>query len=64
MQFHIETMECGGCVKGVSRAIHSVDPEAEIEADPPTRRVRVTTDKPGAAFLPALAAAGFAATEV
>jgi len=62
MQFHIESMECGGCVRGVTRAIHSVDPDARIEADPPSRRVRVQSAQPGAAFLPALAAAGFPAT--
>lgn len=62
MQFHIESMECGGCARGVSKAIASVDPDAVIETDPPARRVTVQSDKPGTAFLPALAAAGFPAT--
>ncbi len=59
MQFHIENMTCGGCVRGVTRAIHSVDPAAGVEADPPARRLTVQSDKPGAEFLPALEAAGF-----
>ena len=59
MQIHIENMTCGGCVRGVTRAIHSVDPAARIKADPPTRKVTLQTEKPGADFLPALAAAGF-----
>ena len=59
MQFHIENMTCGGCVRGVTRAIHSIDPLAGIEADPPARKLTVQSDKPGAAFLPALQAAGF-----
>ncbi|MFN4056940.1 MAG: heavy-metal-associated domain-containing protein [Roseinatronobacter sp.] len=62
MQFHIENMTCGGCVRGVTRAIQSVDPKAVIDADPPTRKVVVQSSQPGSAFLPALEAAGFAAT--
>ncbi|MGY6634563.1 MAG: heavy-metal-associated domain-containing protein [Alkalilacustris sp.] len=62
MQFHIENMTCGGCVRGVTQAIRSVDPEAGIDADPPSRNLVVRSPKPGAAFLPALHAAGFDAT--
>lgn len=63
MQLHIPNMECGGCARGVTKAIHSVDPQARVEADPSARRVSVTSDQPGAAFLPALEAAGFPATQ-
>ena len=62
MQLHIDNMTCDGCVRGVTRAIHSVDPAAGIEADPPTRKVTVQSDRPGADFLPALEAAGFDAS--
>jgi copper chaperone len=61
VQIHIQNMTCGGCVRGVTRAIHSVDPKAGIEADPPSRKVNVQSDRPGTDFLPALEAAGFAA---
>jgi len=43
MQFHIENMTCGGCVRGVTKAIQSVDPQAQIKADPPTRKLEVNT---------------------
>ncbi|MFA7669910.1 MAG: heavy-metal-associated domain-containing protein [Burkholderiaceae bacterium] len=43
MQFHIENMTCGGCVRGVTKAIQSLDPKAEINADPPTRKLQVNT---------------------
>lgn len=43
MQFHIENMTCGGCVRGVTKAIQSVDPQAQINADPPTRKLEVNT---------------------
>ena len=30
MQFHIENMTCGGCARSVTKAIQSVDPQAEV----------------------------------
>jgi copper chaperone len=59
MQFHVENMTCGGCARGVTRAIRSVDPGAQVEADPPARTVVVTSGRPRAAFEAALAEAGF-----
>ena len=54
MQFHIENMTCGGCARGVTRAIYTVDSAANVEADPPTRKVVVTSGQPRAAFEAAL----------
>lgn len=62
MRLHIESMECGGCARGVTRAIQAVDPAATVEADPERRTVEVATARPAGDFLPALAAAGFPAT--
>ena len=59
MRFHLEDMTCGGCVRGVTRAIHAVDPHATVEADPPTRTVDVTTSASREALAAALADAGF-----
>ena len=44
--FHIQNMTCGGCVRGVTRAIQSVDPAARVHADVPARRVQVVSDQP------------------
>lgn len=44
--FHIQNMTCGGCVRGVTRAIQSVDPAALVHADVPARRVQVVSDQP------------------
>jgi len=44
--FHIQNMTCGGCVRGVTRAIQSVDPAARVQADVPARRVQVVSDQP------------------
>lgn len=61
MQFHIENMTCGGCAKGVTAAIHALDPNAMIEADPAKRSVKVETTSKQADIEKALAEAGFAA---
>lgn len=61
MLFYIEMMTCGGCARSVTKAIQSVDPAARVEADPKTRKVEVTSDKPREAFLPALNEAGYPA---
>ena len=58
MQIHIENMTCGGCVRGVPRAIHSIGPAAAVAAHPSARKLFVQSGKSGVAFLPAPAAAG------
>lgn len=60
MQFHIETMTCGGCVRSVTKVIRSVDPEAEVTADPATHLVEVTTTAPRESLAAVLTEAGFA----
>lgn len=59
MQFHIEYMTCGGCVRGVTKAIQSVDPQAEVKADPPTRKLEVATSASREQIEAALNDAGF-----
>ena len=61
MQFHIENMTCGGCVRSVTKAIQSVDPAAEVSADPATHKVDVTTTAPRAKLEAVLANVGYAA---
>jgi len=59
MQFHIEDMTCGGCARGVAKAIQSVDPNATVMADPPTRSVKVVSSASREQLEAALRAAGF-----
>lgn len=61
MQFHIETMVCGGCLRGVTRAVQSVDPEAGVTADIEGRTVRIASARAPGDFIAALEAAGFPA---
>ena len=60
MHFHIETMTCGGCVRSVTKVIKSVDPAAEVKADPATHSVDVTTTAPRERLAAVLADAGYA----
>ncbi len=41
MQFQIDNMACGGCAKSVTKAIHSVDPQAKVDIDLIMKRVNV-----------------------
>lgn len=59
MQFHIENMTCGGCARGVTKAIQSVDPAAEVNADPPSRQVQVKSSAAQEKIESALREAGF-----
>ncbi len=62
MHFEIENMTCGGCVRGVTKAIQSVDPVAKVDADLATRVVEVITTSPRAVIAAVLTDAGFAAS--
>ena len=59
--FHIQNMTCGGCVRGVTRAIQSVDPDARVQADVHTRRVQVVSEQPSEIVKAALTKAGYLA---
>lgn len=59
MQFHLDDMHCGGCARTVTKAIQSVDPDAKIVTDPPTRLVEVHTSASSEAIVAALREAGF-----
>ncbi len=61
MQFHVENMTCGGCVRGVTRAIQSVDPQAQVAADLDSHKVEVQSQAAREALVKALAEAGFEA---
>lgn len=43
MEFHIENMTCGACVRRITKAIQTLDENAEIIADTPNRHLKVST---------------------
>jgi copper chaperone len=59
MQFQIDSMVCGGCVRSVTKAIQGVDPAAEVSADPATHLVAVKTGAAREAIVAALVKAGY-----
>ncbi len=59
MHFHVENMTCGGCVRGVTKAVQRVDPQAEVIADPPSRKLEVKTQASQQQIEEALREAGF-----
>lgn len=61
MQFQIDDMTCGSCVRHVNRAIAGIDPNAKIEADTVARRISVATTADADAVIGALAADGYTA---
>lgn len=61
MQFHIDDMTCGSCVKHITRAIAALDPDARIEADTVARRISVATTADANAVIRALADDGYTA---
>ena len=41
IELRVEGMTCGHCVSAVTRAVKAVDPEADVQVDLGTGRVRV-----------------------
>lgn len=64
MQFYIESMTCAGCLRGVTKAIQSVDANAEVVADLPNHTVEVKTSADRERLEQALSEAGFPSTPV
>lgn len=62
MELRIEDMTCGGCAKSVTKAIQGVDPDARVEPNPATRRVKIETTASPEQVRQALAGAGYPAT--
>lgn len=63
LHFYIPNMTCGGCAKSVTKALLSVDPQAHIETDPASRKVRINSAADENAFRAALIEAGYPSEE-
>ena len=59
--FHVPGMNCGGCLRAVTRAVQALDPEAQIEADLEARTVTVVSRQSEASLLNALSNGGYPA---
>jgi len=61
IELRVEGMTCGHCVSAVTRAVKTVDPEADVQVDLGTGRVRVEGRSSAEALGKAIADAGFPA---
>ena len=62
LRFSVPTMACGGCAKGVVRAIQGVDAAARVETDTAAREVRIeSAEVEEGSLLEALGKAGYPA---
>ena len=61
IELTIPTMTCGGCARAVTNLIRQVDPQARVDVDVPTKRVRVATTQQREALESALAEGGYPA---
>ena len=59
MRFHIENMTCGGCVRGVTKALTRLDPDATLQAELEAHTITVQTSAASETVTQALAEAGF-----
>jgi copper chaperone len=62
IELRVEGMTCNHCVHAVTRAVKSVDPQAEVRVDLEAGTVRVDGKSPAEALSKAISAAGYAAS--
>lgn len=63
MQLIIENMTCGGCARGVTATIQSIDPQAKVEIDVEKKLVELQSSADLEQILQALAEDGFPAVQ-
>jgi copper chaperone len=59
--FHIPGMNCGGCLRAVTRAVQTLDPQPKVEADLEARTVKVASRQSEVSLLDALSNGGYPA---
>ncbi|NRR29502.1 heavy-metal-associated domain-containing protein [Oxalobacteraceae bacterium] len=61
-QLQVENMSCGHCVASVTKAVKTVDAQAEVVVDLPAKQVTVTSTGALAQIRQAIVEAGFPVT--
>ena len=64
MLLKVEKMTCQHCVRSVTSAVKSVDPQAEVSVDLPGQQVRVVAAADAEAVAAAIRAEGYTAAVV
>lgn len=58
-EFDVQAMSCGHCASAVTQAVKQVDPQAKVEVDLDTKKVRVESSEDRASLVEALTEAGY-----
>ena len=61
LQLKVPNMACSACANTIAKAVQSIDPAANVEADPKTKWVKIQTELPESAIREAIAGAGYPA---
>lgn len=61
-ELQVEGMTCGGCVRSVTKSVQSVDGNAKVDVDLPSKKVRVDTQASLDAVKSAISDAGYEVT--
>ena len=64
IELTVKDMTCNHCVGVVTKTVKSVDPDATVSVDLPTKHVRVDSASSVSAFTKALDEAGYPASPV
>lgn len=59
IEYSVQDMTCGSCVKHITKAVTTLDPQAQVEVDLQTRRVSIESAHSPDALSAAIAAAGY-----
>ena len=61
-ELQVEGMTCGGCVRGVTRSVQSIDSNARVDVDLAAKKVRIDTQASLDAVTSAISEAGYPVT--
>ena len=59
IEFEVQALSCGHCVRAVTEAVQEVDPSAKVDVDLDRKKVSVQSDADRAALARALSDAGY-----
>jgi copper chaperone len=59
IEFDVPAMSCGHCVSTVTQTIQRVDPQAKVEVNLETKKVKVESSQSRASIADALTEAGY-----
>jgi copper chaperone len=59
IELKVPSMACSACAESITKAVQSIDPTAEVQADPQTKQVIVESSVSESSVKEAISAAGY-----